>query len=103
MKTRQSIGVGLLSALALTIAVGSKALGQGRCIATDMGTLGGDSTLPTDMNDSGRIVGYSTTAQGRNHGFVWDNGVLADIGTLGGPESFAHGVNGAGIVVGGSY
>jgi len=57
----------------------------------DLGTLGGSSSYPMDINDAGQVVGASQTADGpdwidrrnqlipgRNHGFLWDdvNGMI---------------------------
>lgn len=52
------------------------------------------------LNDAGRIVGLSMTAQGPR-GFVWDKGALTKLGTLGSGEgSMAVAVNDRGAVVG---
>ncbi len=36
----------------------------------DLGTLGGNFTLPIDINNSGHVVGYSQTLSGVNHAFL---------------------------------
>ena len=66
---------------------------------TDLGSLGGDATDPVSINDNGVIVGYSTTAIGETHAFLWQNGTMNDLGTSG-EDSFAYGVNQADHVVG---
>lgn len=56
----------------------------------DLGSLGGTGTIPPretgtiprSINDSGTIVGYSTTADNRVHPFVYRNGVMTDLMTL---------------------
>ncbi len=44
----------------------------------DLGTLGGLSSYPWDINDAGQVVGTSQTADKLGHGFFWDdvNGMI---------------------------
>ena len=68
--------------------------------ATDLGTLGGDSSEALAINNPGQVVGYATTVPGSDaleHPFVWSNGQMIDItGTFG----RATGVNNSGTVTG---
>ena len=67
----------------------------------DIGTLGGSYSAAYGINDSGQVVGWSETAAGAQHAFVWDEKVgMADLGTLGGSASCAYAINNAGHVVG---
>jgi probable HAF family extracellular repeat protein len=43
---------------------------------TDLGTLGGKDTEATAISNRGQVVGSSTDSRGRQHGFVWRNGVM---------------------------
>lgn len=69
--------------------------------ATALGALGGATTVASDMNDAGLVVGRSTTSAGASHAFTSNaGGALIDLGTLGGVNSGAHLVNDAGVVYG---
>ncbi|HLV81468.1 MAG TPA: hypothetical protein VKT32_14375, partial [Chthonomonadaceae bacterium] len=68
---------------------------------TDLGTLGGYSSQALSLNGAAAVAGWSTTADGFTHAFLYSNGVLQDLGTLpGGSNSYAQGINAAGQVVG---
>jgi probable HAF family extracellular repeat protein len=85
--------------LSLALCAGS----DGQCGMQDLGTLGGSYSCAFAVNNSGQIVGYSETASGEYHAFIWQNGVMRDLGTLGGSGSEAWGINNAGQVVGVYY
>src|SRR5687768_6931550 len=96
----------------LTIGSASSALAQELALlvdlnskeATDLGTLGGDNSHASGINDTGQVVGYSETdSRGRRvHAFITgpDGAGMTDLGTLGGDYSWAYGINDAGQVVG---
>ena len=66
----------------------------------DLGTLGGLTSIATDINNHGQVTGVSTTAAGETHAFLWADGRMRDLGTLGGTTSVAQAVNDHGRVVG---
>jgi len=84
-------------------AVGVNASGQlwnGRDVI-DLGTLGGDYSVPYAINDANQVVGRSRTGIGNEaRPFLWDNGTMTDLGTLGGTFGEALAVNRHGVVVG---
>jgi probable HAF family extracellular repeat protein len=68
---------------------------------SDLGTLGGQNSTATGVNDAGQVVGYSDTVAGTCHAFLASGGRMTDLGTLpGGQNSTAMGVNGDGQAVG---
>lgn len=68
----------------------------------DLGTLGGESSSASALNDALQVVGGSQILpSGRTiHAFLWDQNGMHDLGTLGGEDSFATGINTQGQVVG---
>jgi probable HAF family extracellular repeat protein len=72
--------------------------------ATLLPTLGGNFSLARSINEQGQIVGYSTTADGQIHAFLYQDGTMTDLETLNGPsgDSLAYGINDQGQIVGAS-
>lgn len=72
---------------------------------TDLGTLGGDISFPSDLNALGQVAGISNPRGSREfHAFFWTaRGPMQDLGTLGGTTSIANGLNNIGQVVGNAY
>jgi probable HAF family extracellular repeat protein len=72
----------------------------------DLGTLGGDNSIPMWITNTGDVIGYSETGKVDGfgnpiqHAFLWRKGMMQDLGTLGGNNSFALGGNEEGQVVG---
>ena len=62
--------------------------------AVDLGTLnGGNFSVATAINPTGKVVGWSSLvggrADGQLHAFLWEDGVMTDLGTLGGSQAEA--------------
>jgi probable HAF family extracellular repeat protein len=67
----------------------------------DLGHLGGSYAYPSEINNSGQIVGHSYTSTGEEHAFLWtESNKMQDLGTLGGPGATAWSINSSGQIVG---
>ena len=67
----------------------------------DLGSLGGDTSIASGINDSGQIAGHSyITGNSALHAFLYDGTSITDLGTLGGIVSRAYVVNDSGQIVG---
>ena len=70
----------------------------------DIGTLGGDNSEATSINDAGQVVGRSdfSATSPFHHAFVWQHGTMTDLGVVA-PcrNSTANDINSGGDVVGG--
>jgi probable HAF family extracellular repeat protein len=73
---------------------------------TDLGTLGGQNSVPSWITNSGDVIGSSETQQfdafgnAIVHAFQWRKGVMEDLGTLGDINSSGLGGNNRGVTVG---
>ena len=65
---------------------------------TDLGTLGGHSSVATAINDWGDIAGYSQLPDGSTHSVWWHHGHIQDLNIPGG--GYPHGINNSGVIVG---
>jgi len=67
----------------------------------DLGTLGGPTSTAQAINVHGQVAGWSDTADGNRHAFLYSGSVMQDLGTLtGGSDSYATALNDNGQVVG---
>ncbi len=83
----------------------------------DLGTLGGNTATATAVNDSGEVVGWSSTVSNQEtHAFLYREGEMIDLGRLPGahynpntnnipfnpvpPVSVAYAINNWGMIVG---
>jgi probable HAF family extracellular repeat protein len=72
---------------------------------TDLGTLGGSSTVAFGMNSSGSAVGWGETSTGDIGAFAFGSGGSMQnlAGLAGSTDTYAYGINSSGTVVGISY
>jgi probable HAF family extracellular repeat protein len=113
------LAVAIAIAVAVTVAVppgqqsaqAQDASTPGSYVVTDLGSLGGPSSIggpsstAIDINEAGQAVGWSHTSIGRNHAFLYDEDAtpkMKDLGTVGGTSSQAFGINERAQVVGSS-
>lgn len=68
--------------------------------ATDLGTLGGTTSVANAINNVGQIVGSASTFANNIHAVVWNGLSSTDLGTLGGANSYARSINNLGQIVG---
>ena len=69
----------------------------------DLGTLGGPTAIARDISNSGRIVGGSRIADGRNRAFLYDQGTMTELPSLGGIFDEATGINERAWMVGSAF
>jgi probable HAF family extracellular repeat protein len=68
---------------------------------TDLGTLGGNFSEAIRINDRGQVVGYSMTASGMLHAFLWEDGQMTSLTAQSGElYSVASDINNRGQMVG---
>ncbi|MFT7578686.1 MAG: putative repeat protein (TIGR01451 family) [Myxococcota bacterium] len=66
---------------------------------TDLGTLGGESSIAYDVNDASVVVGSAMTEAGDNHAFRWQGDTMVDL-TPEADDAVAVQVNATNIVAG---
>jgi probable HAF family extracellular repeat protein len=90
----------LVALAGLVLALTLPALAQTYTVI-NLGTLGGDSSEASAINNRGEVVGRSKTGAGQTHGFVYRAGVMVDLGTLAdGTYSHATAINDRSQVLG---
>ena len=70
---------------------------------TDLGNLGGSSTVAFGINSSGTAVGWGETLSGDIGAFSSDGAMQSLPGLAGATDTYAYGINSSGTVVGTSY
>lgn len=66
-----------------------------------LGGLSGNQSFGSDINEAGKIVGYSSLNNGNSHGLLFEPTITYDLGTLPkGTFSYALGINANNLAVG---
>lgn len=99
-RSRAQLGFVLMTLVGLGFPMSQRAAVDQIYTITDLGTLGGATTVANKINNRGEVVGTSRIASGQQHAYLYSNGVMTDLGTFGGPESFGNNINDRGQVVG---
>ncbi|MEK0177856.1 hypothetical protein [Microcoleus anatoxicus] len=76
---------------------------DGKYKLTNLGTFGAEQAIARDINDSGQIIGQTTSGTGAtatSSPFLLQNGEKINLGSLGGATGAAAGINQFGQVVG---
>src|SRR5438132_950259 len=94
----RALCVGVLAVL-VTAPVGIRPANATVYTITDLGTLGGDQAVPWGMNNQGQVVGWSFTAAGEQHSFLYDGTGMHNLVPLLG-NAWVGGIGGAGQFVG---
>jgi probable HAF family extracellular repeat protein len=72
--------------------------------ALELGTLGGLSSFGTGLDDHGRVVGWSSDANGQARAFLYRDGIMIDLNTYVDPAQWtltdAKGICNDGTIVG---
>ncbi|MEW6736800.1 MAG: DUF3466 family protein [Acidobacteriota bacterium] len=77
------LGLMLLIFFLLSIVSPQLTLAQQQYTITDLGTLGGNSSIGNDINQNGDITGWSQISQATiTKGFVWKRGIMTALPTL---------------------
>ena len=50
--------------------------------STDLGSLGGAKSEALDFSRDGQVVGWSATADGARHAFLWTSGTMVDVNAI---------------------
>ncbi len=101
LRAHKCFGVALLLGLGLTGI--SQAANPPRYSLTDLGALGGSTSLGYGINSRGQVTGTASIRDNvHSHAFLYSGCSMQDLGTLGGSNSTGEGINASGQVTGNS-
>lgn len=78
-------GAVLIVLLSVGVVGASRSAGPGRArwVIEDLGTLAGKESQAVAINTRGQVVGWSLTASGATHAFLWRDGKMRDLPPVG--------------------
>ena len=82
----------LYVSVALVMATGYPLTAEVLYTVRELGTLGGDLSVGSGINNSGQVTGYSETFFFDLHAFFYTGERIADLGTLGSSDSLGLGL-----------
>jgi probable HAF family extracellular repeat protein len=81
----------------ILLGIGMTSLVNAAYIFTDLGTLSGNNSTATAINNAGQVVGYSYATLDDSHATLWNGTTLTALDTtMGGYYSQATAINNAG-------
>jgi probable HAF family extracellular repeat protein len=99
MKSNRSKSTLLLIVLAMMATMSHSAFAQ-QYDVTDLGTLGGDKSMAYALNNTGQVIGTSTTSDGTFRPFFWHSGMMTDLRDLGAAFHGVTDINDDGQIIG---
>src|SRR5436309_3171464 len=88
---------GIVAAYSITTTLHAQTAPPPHYSVIDLGTVGGDNSYATALNNSGQVTGWLELIPGNvwsNHAFVYSNGVIHDVGaSFGKNSSRGFGIN----------
>lgn len=91
----------ILSACAVSMGLNSQSLLAVNYAIQDLGTLGGNKSIASSINENGVIVGSSINANTRNVAFIYENKTMTELTNLPSTTfSMAYDINDSNVIVG---
>jgi len=100
MSSKATLAMVLIATGVIQAVTVQAAQDEPQLLKTELGTVGGQSSEGTAINDRGQVAGTSESSEGAFHAFFWDHGKITDIPPLRGFDSYTNTLNNRGQVLG---